>query len=103
MKFRGALAILQLGAPRILFRLKVSDRMFQSRLITRRGLLSIVLLVAAFCLCAQGVSAQTTQRTPSDVVREFYKAMRERRFKDAWSMTIYKPAVESLTAEEMED
>jgi hypothetical protein len=77
--------------------------MFQSRLISRHGLLSIALLAAAFCVCAHGVSAQTIQRTPSDVVREFYKAMREHRFKDAWSMTIYKPAVEGLTAEEMED
>ena len=48
-------------------------------------------------------TAQTAPRTPSDVVRQFYKAMRERHFKDAWSMTIYKPAVEDLTAEEMED
>ena len=76
--------------------------MFQSRLFTRHGLLSFT-LIAAFCACAQGVSAQTAQRAPSDVVREFYKAMREHRFKDAWSMTIYKPAVEGLTAEEMED
>jgi len=36
-------------------------------------------------------------------VRAFYKAMHERRFKDAWSMTIYKPAIEDLTADEMED
>jgi hypothetical protein len=42
-------------------------------------------------------------RTPSDTVREFYKAMRERRFKDAFSLTIYKPAVEGLSTEEMED
>jgi hypothetical protein len=77
--------------------------MLQSRLITRSGLLSIALLAATFCVCAQGVSAQTNQRAPSDVVREFYKAMREHRFKDAWSMTIYKPAVEGLTADEMED
>jgi hypothetical protein len=42
-------------------------------------------------------------RSPSDVVREFYKAMRERRFKDAWALTIYKTAVEGLTPEEMED
>src|SRR5438034_8456172 len=42
-------------------------------------------------------------RTPSDIVREFYKAMREHRFKDAWAMTIYKPAVEGLTADEMAD
>jgi hypothetical protein len=43
------------------------------------------------------------QHSPSDVVREFYKAMREHRFKDAWSLTIYRPAVESLSADEMED
>jgi hypothetical protein len=36
-------------------------------------------------------------------VREFYKAMREHRYKDAWSLTIYKPAVSDLSAEEMED
>ena len=77
--------------------------MFQSRLITRCGLLSIALLAAAFCVSPQGVSAQTVQRTPSDVVREFYKAMREHRFKDAWSMTIYKSAIVDLTTEEMED
>jgi hypothetical protein len=77
--------------------------MFQSRLITRCGLLSIALLAAAFCVSPPGVSAQTVQRTPSDVVREFYKAMREHRFKDAWSMTIYKSAIVDLTAEEMED
>jgi len=44
-----------------------------------------------------------TQRTPSDVVREFYKAMHERRFKEAWALTIYKPAVDGLNAQEMED
>jgi hypothetical protein len=44
-----------------------------------------------------------TQRGPSDVVREFYKAMREHRFKDAWSMSVYKPAIDGLTADEMED
>lgn len=48
------------------------------------------------------VNAQT-ERGPSDVVRDFYKAMREHRFKDAWSLTIYKPAVVDLTAAEMED
>lgn len=46
-------------------------------------------------------SSQT--RTPSDTVREFYKALREKRFREAWALTIYKPAVEDLNAEEMED
>ena len=75
--------------------------MFQSRLITRHGLLSIALLALALFGSAR-VSAQT-QRGPSDVVREFYKALHERRFKDAWSLTIYKPAIEGLTNEEIED
>jgi len=43
------------------------------------------------------------QHSPSDVVREFYKAMREHRFKDAWAMSVYRPAVDSLSAEELED
>jgi len=59
--------------------------------------LAFILLTASFAAPAQ------TQRGPSDVVREFYKAMREHRFKDAWAMTVYKPAVENLNAEEIED
>src|SRR5437870_2117848 len=59
--------------------------------------LALVLSATSFAARAQ------TQRSPSDVVREFYKAMREHRFKDAWAMTIYKTAVEDLSADEMED
>lgn len=43
------------------------------------------------------------QHSPSDVVREFYKAMHEHRFKDAWAITVYKPAVDGLSADEFED
>jgi len=63
---------------------------------------SLALLAASILASSSAMLAQT-QRSPSDVVREFYKAMREHRFKDAWSMTIYKPGVEGLTAEEMEE
>lgn len=63
---------------------------------------SIAVLLMMFFATSFAVHGQT-QRTPSDVVRDFYKAMREHRFKDAWAMTIYRPAVEDLTAEEMED
>ena len=61
-----------------------------------------IALLLIFLASLSSANAQT-QRGPSDVVRDFYKAMHERRFKDAWSMTVYKPAVENLTAEEMED
>lgn len=45
----------------------------------------------------------TQRRTPSDVVRAFYKAMREKRFREAFAMTMFNPAVEPLSAAEYED
>lgn len=50
------------------------------------------------------VSAQTTaQRTPTETVREFYKTMREKRFRDAFALTIYKPAIEGLSPQEVDE
>ena len=67
----------------------------------RRTILSALVLST---ICGSVTfGAPQTQRGPADVVREFYKAMRERRFKEAWALTIYKPAVSDLTADEMED
>jgi hypothetical protein len=62
--------------------------------------------MALLAIALSGVLSATvaqTQRTPSDVVREFYKAMHEHRFREAWALTIYKPAVDGLNPEEMED
>lgn len=47
------------------------------------------------------VASQTG--TPSDAVREFYKTMRERKFREAFAMSIYQPAIEGLKPEEFED
>ena len=72
-------------------------------------------LIAGFCLLiwlavSSGVAASSTPtfaawqgRSPSETVREFYKAMREKRFNEAFALTIYKSAVDGLSAEEMED
>src|SRR4029453_2519006 len=76
--------------------------MFRHRLVSSHRLSSVLLLILTICAVSLFVNGQTA-RTPSDVVREFYKAMRERRFKDAWSMSVYKPAIEGLAADEMED
>lgn len=73
--------------------------MHHSSLLRRRN---FVLAMLVLGLASTSVGAQT-QKSPSDVVREFYKAMREHRFKDAWALTIYKPAVTDLNAQEMED
>lgn len=69
----------------------------------RFRLISIcVILVCATLNSAPPSFGQNVNRGPSDVVREFYKAMREHRFREAFALTIYKSAVEGLTAEEME-
>ena len=76
--------------------------MLYSRSLSFRKVLSIVLVFLITVASSLTANAQTP-RTPSDVVRDFYKAMREHRFKDAWSMSVYKPAVDGLNADEMED
>ena len=55
------------------------------------------------CLLAFAAIGQQPPRSPSDTVREFYKAMREKRFREAFDMSIYKPAIDNLKPQEFED
>jgi hypothetical protein len=48
-------------------------------------------------------TAAARPQTPSETVRAFYAALRERRLRDAFALSIYKPAVEPLSAEEFEE
>jgi hypothetical protein len=41
--------------------------------------------------------------TPTDVVRAYYTALKESRFRDAMLMTVLRPAIEALSAEELKD
>jgi hypothetical protein len=43
------------------------------------------------------------QGSPSDVVRAYYTALKESRIRDAMMMTILRPAVEALSAEELKE
>ena len=68
--------------------------------------LRAVVIVAAVSLLSSistATLAQAPARSPSDTVREFYKAMHEKRFVDAFGMSIYKPAIEGLKPQEFED
>jgi hypothetical protein len=67
------------------------------RKLARFTICIIVLATAVFSVPAQN------PRSPSDTVREFYKAMREKRFRDAFALSIYKPALEGLTKQEYDD
>lgn len=63
----------------------------------------LALLIVVMLGSTSIVSAQTQSRSPTDTVREFYKTMRENKFREAFAMSIYNPAIESLSAEEFED
>lgn len=64
-------------------------------------------LFLAFLLFAAGsaeLQGQTTpSRTPTETVREFYKALSERRFRDALNISVYKGAIEGLTPAEFDE
>lgn len=46
---------------------------------------------------------QTTSRTPTETVRDFYTMMREKKFREAFGLSIYKPALDGLSVQELED
>lgn len=49
------------------------------------------------------VFAQTAPRSPTDTVRQFYQLMKERKFREAFALSIYKPAIDGLSAQQFED
>ena len=59
-------------------------------------------LLLAFLTTSSTALAQAP-RTPTETIREFYKMMREKKFREAFGMSIYRPALEGLTAQEFED
>ena len=66
-----------------------------------------LLLLAAAATAPPGTGGALAQnkaaRTPTETVREFYKRMRERKYSEAFALTIYKPAIDGLVAEELEE
>ena len=76
--------------------------MFPVKFSTCRGV-AIVAVAALLCIVSVAAVAQKPVRSPSDTVREFYKALREKRLREAFALSIYKPAVEGLKPQEFED
>jgi hypothetical protein len=68
-----------------------------------RRLAALVIALALFAAPAgAGASSSAPQaRTPTETVREFYKLMREGRFREAFAISIYRPAVEGLSDQEL--
>src|SRR6185369_15281070 len=60
-------------------------------------------MFTAILLSLSLLFTQTTPRTPTDTMREFYRLMREKKFREAFGMSIYRPAIDGLSAQEFED
>jgi len=73
--------------------------------IVRQVFSPVILFGLLVCITVSSVAQaqQPPKRSPSDTVREFYKAMREKRFREAFDLTIYKPAIDPLKPQEFED
>jgi hypothetical protein len=64
--------------------------------------LIIAALVLAISTATVAQTPQSPPRTPSDTVREFYRTMRLKKFREAFAMSIYKPAIDGLTDQEFQ-
>jgi Domain of unknown function (DUF4878) len=60
-----------------------------------------VLLIAM--IAGSSTALAQTPRSPTETVREFYRMMREKKFREAFGMSIYRPAIEGLSTPEFEE
>ena len=69
-------------------------------LMFRSPMLCCALLLA---LLTSSSAALGQARTPTETIREFYRMMREKKFREAFGMSIYRPALEGLSQREFDD
>ena len=62
-----------------------------------------ILLLFSSLLLASTAFAQTTPRTPTETMRDFYRMMREKKFREAFAISIYRLAIDGLSTQEYED
>ena len=61
------------------------------------------ILVLTVLLSTFSTALAQTQRTPTETMREFYRMMREKKYREAFSITIYRQAIEGLSTQEYEE
>lgn len=80
--------------------------MIHSQPVKRAHAFIISMALVSFFLTAlpfQGATQTKPPRTPAETVREFYKTMREKRFREAFALSIYKLAIDGLTDAEFDE
>src|ERR1051325_7864198 len=63
------------------------------------SLVLLIVLAGSSVVLAQNPPA----RTPTETTRLFYQMMREKKFREAFELSIYRPAIDSLSPQEFED
>src|SRR5689334_2423793 len=64
----------------------------------------IVGLVLLIALAGSVVLAQNSPaRSPTETTRLFYQMLRDKKFREAFQLSIYRPAIEALSQQEFED
>jgi hypothetical protein len=67
-----------------------------------RSLSLCLLIVIASAACSTAL-AQNPPRTPTETTRAFYSMLREKKYREAFAISIYQPALEGLSTQEFED
>src|SRR5947209_12950663 len=65
--------------------------------------LTASLLLFISCVSIEANAQNNSSLTPTQTVREFYRLMRERHFREAFALSIYKSAIDGLSAGEFEE
>ncbi|HEX8494844.1 MAG TPA: hypothetical protein VF658_18525 [Pyrinomonadaceae bacterium] len=78
----------------------IYPKRFSSRIFSVSLAALLLFIAGAF---ADAPAQNNQARTPTETVREFYKALSQKRFREALSMSVYKPAIEGLSAAEIDE
>ena len=64
---------------------------------------ALITVIIATLACLSTAVAQNPPRTPTETTRAFYSMMREKKYREAFAISIYQPAMEGLTAQEFDE
>ena len=70
---------------------------------SHRSQTSVCVLLLLLLLTVSTALAQNPPRSPTETTRQFYQTLREKKFREAFLMSIYRSAIEALSAQELEE
>src|SRR5688500_3026622 len=70
---------------------------------SHRSQTTVCLLLFLLLLTGSTALAQNPALSPTETTRQFYQMLREKKFREAFLMSIYRSAIEALSAQELEE